>query len=367
MYYLLLFLVPLVVWILISKIIFRHEFSLKEMGIQLGFTSAVLLFITVLGTTMQTYDVKIVNGVVTALDAKRKSCNQFWSDFPDGFCTNQQTRSVRNGETCTKVNNTRVCTPKYKTQYRSVYPWEKRYFVYTDIKTSYEIARVDNQGAAVPPRFSQIKVNDPVSTTEGYTNYIKGAADTLFNQKYEDVPPIAYPKVYDYYKIRRVIYFGTPGDSSFIEEWNKELAVLNSSIRKTGANVIINVVGESPDWSERLAQAWDAHNINDVVVTLGVYGDNINWVDVRSWSKSDMVNIEIRDEIMNLKVVDKSKINDIIKKSIESHYVQQSMEEFEYLAEDIPPPTWVFVLAAIILLIVTPITTLYFSNPNNRL
>lgn len=366
MYYLPLFLIPLIAWVLIAKIFFKHEFSLGEMAMQLGITSAVLLFITLIGTEMQTRDTKIVNGAVTALDAKKQSCDQFWSDWPDSFCTNQYTRRVRDGQTCSTINDRRVCTPKYKTQYKSIYPWERKYFVYTDINMSYEIERIDSQGVEVPPRFSQIKVNDPVSTTESYTNYIKGAADTLFNQKYQDVPPIAYPKIYDYYNVRRVIYFGTPGNADFVQEWNKELSVLNSEIRKTNANVIINVVGETQDWAERLAQAWDAHNINDVVVTIGVEGENINWVDVRSWSKSDLVDIEIRDEIMNLKVIDKTQINDIIKKSIEAHYTQQSMEDFEYLAEDIPPPTWMFVLVAIILLIVTPLVTLYFTNPKNK-
>ncbi len=365
MYYLALFVIPLLVWIAIAKIIFKHEFSLTEMGFQAVITSVVLLMLTLAASEYQTRDTKIVNGVVSALTPKKQSCNQMWSDWQDSFCTNQDTRSVRDGETCTTINNKRTCTPKYKTQYRSVFPWERRYFVATDINISYEIDRVDAQGATTPPRFAMIKLNDPVSITESYTNYIKGAADTLFNQKYEDVPPIAYPKVYDYYNIRRVIYFGTPGNSSFVEQWNKEVAKLNSDIRKTGANVIINVVGGTPDWAERLAQAWDAHNINDVVVTIGVQGDSINWVDVRSWSKNDLVDIEIRDEIMNLKVVDKTRINDIIKKSVETHYEQQSMEDFAYLAEDIPPPTWLFVIVAIILLVVTPLTTLYFSNPNN--
>lgn len=365
-YYLLLFVIPLIAWAAIAKLIFKHEFSWNEFGIQVGFTSAVLLMLVFAGTSFQTSDYKIVNGVVTELKPRKESCDQYWSDWPDNFCTNQDTRRVRDGQTCTTVNDKRTCTPKYKTQYKSVFPWETRYFVYSDIPTSYEISRVDAQGSIVPPRFSSVKVGDPVSTTESYTNYIKGAASTLFNQKYEDVPPIAYPEVYDYYNIRRVIYFGTPGSANFVNEWNKELAILNSAVRKTGANVIINVVGEQPDWAERLAQAWDAHNINDVIVTIGVDGENIVWADVRSWSKNDLVDIEIRDEIMNLKVVDKTRINGIIKTSIESHYEQQSMEDFEYLEEDIPPPTWMFVIIGIILLIVTPLITLYFSKPTNN-
>jgi hypothetical protein len=357
----------LLVWIAIAKVIFKHEFSLNEMGIQAAITAVAIVILVMSGAYYQTKDYKFVNGVVTELNPKKEQCNQFWSDFPDGFCTNQYTRTVRDGETCsTDTKGNRTCVPRYKTQYKSVYPWEIRYFVKSDIPSLYEIERVDDQGAKVPPRFSEISIGDPVSELVEYTNYIKGAAGTLFNQKYEDVPPIAYPKVYDYYKARRVIYFGASTNFEFANEWDEQLAVLNSEIRKTGANVIIAVTSNTQDWSERLAQAWDAHNINDIVVTIGVNGENISWVDVRSWSENDMVNITIRDEILNLKVVDKQRINDIIKSSVQEFYKEQPMENFEYLAEDIPAPMWMYILAAILLLVITPLVTFFFIQPKNR-
>ena len=359
---LLLFLIPLAAWMLIAKIKFAHEFTWVEMAAQGAITALAISILSYAGYHSQTSDTMLVNGIVTKTEAKKGVCDQTWDDWPDGFCTNQYTRSVRDGQTCTTINNRRTCTPKYKTQYRSVYPWEIRYFVSSDIPTSYEISRVDAQGATIPPRFAEIKAGDPVTTSVEYTNYIKGASDTLFNQKYEDVPPIAYPKVYDYYKARRVIYFGVASNAEFVQQWDLDLAVLNSDIRKTGANVIINVVNSSRDWAERLAQAWDAHNINDVVVTIGVNDDKVSWVDVRSWSSNELVDINIRDAILEIGVVDPSAINDAIKDSILNYYKIQSMNEFEYLADDIPPPTWVYIVVGIILLIVTPIATLVLAG-----
>lgn len=362
-YTILLFMIPMIVWIAIAKLIFKHEFTFAEMAIQVAITAIVITGLLFAGFNSQTQDVKMVNGAVTQTVPRKESCNQSWSDWSDSFCTNQDTRTVRDGQTCTTVNNKRTCTPKYKTQYRSVYSWERRYFIKTDLPSTYEIDRIDAQGVGTPPRFAEVQLGDPVSDVVSYTNYIKGAADTLFNQKYEDVPPLAYPKLYDYYKTRRVIYFGTPANSKVVEQWNKDLSFVNTEIRKTGANVIINVTGGTPDWAERLAQAWDAHNINDVVVTIGVSTDQqISWVDVRSWSSNELVDVTIRDEIMNIGVVDPQKINDVIKTAITKHYAMRDMEEFEYLAEDIPAPTWVYVLAAIILLIVTPAATWFLSN-----
>lgn len=365
MYTLFLFIVPLLAWIVIGKIIFRHEFSWSEMAMQAGATAAVLTILVFASSHYQTVDEKLINGIVTKLDARKESCNQMWSDFPDSFCTNEETRRVRDGQTCTTVNNKRTCTPKYKTQHRAIFPWEIRYFVKTEI-SDHEISRVDPQGAVRPPRFSEIKIGDPVTQLVSYTNYIKGASDTLFNQKYEDVPLIAYPGIYDYYKTNRVIYFGTVSDQKFVNEWNDELAELNTEIRKKNVNVIIVVTDQSQDWAERLAQAWDAHNINDLVVVIGADKEYIKWVDVRSWSKDDLVNITIRDELLNIGTVDKTRINDIIKSSVMEHYQGQSMDDFEYLAEDIPPPMWLYIVAAIILLIVGPVVTYYFSRPENR-
>ena len=358
-----LFLIPLVAWIVIAKILFKHEFTLGEMGIQGGVTAVVLAILMFAGYQSQVHDTMIVNGTVTKLNPQRETCNMFWSDWPDGFCTNQYTRQVRDGQTCTTDSKgERTCVPKYKTQYRSVYPWERRYFVSTNIPTSYEISRVDAQGVNTPPRFAEIQIGDPASTSVSYTNYIKGASDTLFNVKYEDVPPIAYPRIHDYYKARRVIYFGAASSFDFVQQWDHDLAVLNSSIRATGANVIIAVTNNTQDWAERLAQAWDAHNINDVVVTMGVEGDRIVWADVRSWSSNELVDITIRDEILRIGVVDPQQINEAIRDAVTKHYNMQSMSDFEYLADDIPPPTWMYAIAALILLVLTPAVTWWLSN-----
>lgn len=213
-----------------------------------------------------------------------------------------------------------------------------------------------------PPRFTEIVIGDPVTLEVPFTNYIKGAADTLFNQKLKEVPQIAYPSTYDYYKVQRVIYFGAPADPQMVEQWNEDLSVLNSDIRRTRANVIINVVGADQSWAEGLAQAWDAHNINDVVVSIGVNQDRIQWVDVRSWSENEMVDILIRDEILAIGTINPTKINQAIKDAVTQHFIMQEMSAFEYLADDVKAPTWLYVIAGIILLIVTPVTTILLSR-----
>ena len=197
-----------------------------------------------------------------------------------------------------------------------------------------------------------------------YSNYIKGAADSLFaeDEPIEEIP-IAYPSVRDYYKSSRVIFINTTPDSDLFKEWNESLAAVNSAVSETGGNAIIAITDNKfSDTPEALARSWDAHNINDVVIVIGRTGDNINWVDARSWSDNSLVTVEIENEIMNLGTLDSDKINEIIQTSMLENFKEKPMEDFEYLADDITPPTWAFILAGIILLIITPIVTFIFHR-----
>jgi hypothetical protein len=91
-------------------------------------------------------------------------------------------------------------------------------------------------------------------------------------------------------------------------------------------------------------------------------GDTIAWAEVRSWSNNSLVNVEIENEILNLKTLDTAKINAIIEQAVLDHYELKSMEEFEYLLDDIEPPRWAYIIAIIILLGVTPAVTYYFHK-----
>jgi len=363
LYYAVLFIIPLIMWIGIAKLFLHLNFSWGEVAIQLAVTSIVIFGIFAVGSHSQTSDHMFVNGVVTKLEPVKKSCKSGWSDYTDDFCTEYRTRSVPDGQTCTTTNGKRSCSTNYKTQYNYIYYWEQKYFVRTTIQ-SYQVPRVDAQGTQTPPRFSEIEIGDPVTMQVSYTNYIRGASSSLFNEQLpaDELPPLAYPSVRDMYKANRVIVSGVAFDGNLHKEWNDQIAVLNSSISKTGANVILVLTGDDRKFPEKLAQAWEAHNINDVVVTMGINGDDVSWVDVRSWSSNSIVEISIRDGILNLGTLDNVAINDIIQESVMNGFELQSMENFEYLADDIPPPTWAYILAIITLLIITPIITYVFNK-----
>lgn len=362
-FYALLFFIPALAAMGIAKLYFHWKYTWKEFAVQVGGTLLVLFALFVAAGASMTHDTKLINGVVTELNAKKENCPIGWQDFTDDFCTEYTTRQVYSHTTCSGTGKDRVCTRHYDTEYRYIYPWERRYFVKSDLPKTYEISRVDRQGENTPPRFAEVIVGDPVTDSVSYTNYIKGAADSLFaKDKPVEAVPIAYPRVQDYYRANRVIITGYKSDNDFYNSWNESLAEVNGNIRKTGANAIVVVTGDSETFAESLARAWHAHNINDVVVTIGMNGDSIAWTDVRSWSDNSLVSVEIKNEILNLKTLDTQAINAIIQSAVLDHYELKSMDDFKYLADDIAPPTWAFVLAAIILLIITPLVTYLFHK-----
>jgi hypothetical protein len=364
MYYALMFFIPILIVAGIVKLYFKWKYTWAEFGIQIGATFVVLAGLFLAVNAYQTSDYKIVNGVVNKLDPNKQSCPNGWRSIRDGHCTEYRTRKVYSHTTCSGTGNSKSCTRHYDTEYKYIYDWERRYFVKTDLNNTYEISRIDRQGANVPPRFAEINLGDPVSITVNYTNYIKGAADSLFAEEKPIEPsPIAYPKIRDYYKAYRVIFTGTTPDSELYVKWNESLAVVNSNIRKTGGNVIVVLTdSKNADLPEALARNWDAHNINDVVTVIGRSNNTVNWVDVRSWSDNSLVNVEIENEIMNLKTLDSVKINAILEQAMTKHFEEKPMDDFEYLADDIAPPTWAFIIAAFILLVITPLVTYVFHK-----
>lgn len=361
------FAVPVLVWIAILKIFFPDTLSWEEVGVQAGVTTLVIAGLFFAAGHSQTADNLIANGIVTKLEPRQQSCPRGWRNSRDSHCTEYRTRSRKVGESCSTINGTRTCTPIYTTDYKYIYDWERRYFVFADYEAPfndqrYEVARVDRQGVNTPPRFAETEIGDPTAMSVGYTNYIKGASSSLFAEEApgEEVV-LAYPNIRQQWRTNRVLTFGFEFDSNEWRAWNEDVMQLNTDLRETGGNVVIALAGRDRHFAEMLARAWEAHNINDVVVAIGTDGTDIDWVDVRSWSGNSLVEIEIRDGIMDLGTLDRAAINAIIADAME-HFELKSMDEFEYLADDIVPPTWVMVLAGIILVIVTPAITYLFHR-----
>lgn len=368
--YALFFIIPVIGMMLVAKIFLPNiKYTWAEMGVQAFFTVLVIAGLFFLGGKSQTADSKFVNGHITKLEARKGNCPSGWRSFRDSHCTEYRTRQVYSHTTCSGTGTSKTCTRHYDTEYKYRYPWETRYFAYANYAPYsgdvIEISRVDDQGAKVPPRYAELEVNDPVSKHVNYVNYIKGASDSLFSAEpplAEDVV-LAYPSSKRHFTANRVVVSGVAVDTTQWQEWNKQLMAVNTALQKTQANVIIALTANgNTHFPEMLARAWHAHNINDVIVTLGVNGNDIGWVDVHSWSNNSLVENKIRDGIMAVGNLDNVAINNVIQTSVLDNFELKSMDEFEYLAEEIKPPLFVMIMAFFVLLIATPVITYLFHK-----
>jgi len=157
----------------------------------------------------------------------------------------------------------------YKTQYSYDYPWEKKYWVYSTLRT-YQINRVDRQGADVPPRYASVHTGDPVAITGGYKNYLRIAGANILNpdsvqapiELLNAVPP--YPQgIYDYYRMDRLVTVGVSVDAA---AWNKRIELLISRVgRKKKGNLVVFLPSvKDREIRSAISRKWGGGKKNDI-------------------------------------------------------------------------------------------------------
>lgn len=351
-----LLLTPIVVP-LILKFVFPHKVTLKEIIVGIVFSIVLISSVYIVGEKQSLSDIQIINGGVTDKNVNRFSCPVNTSNpCRNGYSCN--CRTVTYTTTCTSTyssggkmrTSTRPCTKtriECDTCYR--YPWEQNWYVSTSIHSSkIEIARIDPQGANTPPRWDIVKIGDPVSRQETYDNYIQAAANSLFNEdgqvleRYKNLIP-AYPiNIHDIYNYDRIVTI-----NGAVVQNEKELNVLISRElvvlgRSKQVNIIVVFVEKlEPEVMNAVRRAWEGFNKNDVAVFIGTNSGIVEWAGTMSWSKNSLVNVTIRDKILDnflKKQIDNTVLTEIIASSVKDHYVRRPMAEFEYLKDDIQIP-----------------------------
>lgn len=344
------FLFPLV-WPFIAKGIFGTRITWTEMTLNIVIVLVLFSGCWFIGKGFKMSDVEILNGHVTGKERLRVSCEH-------SYQCNCYT-------TCTGSGSNQTCSQTCSTCYEHLYDVDWR--VDMDIGATY-IARVDRQGTTEPPRWTAVKIGEPASLGHSFTNYVKAASSSLFHaddelvKKYKDIIP-HYPPIYDYYRVNHIISINVPIDG--LAKWNYDIAErLKRLGPKKQANVIVVFVNNSdPNYAYGLRAAWQGFKKNDIIIVVGVTQyPKIDWVNVMSWSKNDMLNVMLRDEIMSLKEISRSKFLDVVENITLQYFERRSMEEFQYLKDDIEPPLSAMIFATIIALFGSPLLTYYFQR-----
>jgi len=345
--YLLLILIVPMSWPWISKLIWPHEITVKEILLHLGIVLFVTSGVYYIGMVGQSMDVEIWNGEVTGKEKVWVSCEHSYSCN----CT-------------TDKDGNESCDTCY--DHSNDWDWQ----VYSNINDTETIARVDRRGSNEPPRWTAVKLGEPFSDEKIFKNYIKGAPDSLFNDKdlvtrYQSLIPKYPSKIHDYYRINRVIPVGISVPD--IGQWNGELSEMLRILgpRKKSNVVIVIAKTDQVEYAKALKEAWLSGKKNDTVVVIGsTQYPTIDFVDVFSWSKKAILDVELRDNILSEKTIDKTKIIGIIEGQIQKNFEKRSMEEFAYLADDVVPPTWLLIVTCLVSMIASAAVSYWTYNEN---
>lgn len=308
----------------------------------------------------QVMALEIHNGEVTGKEVKTGSYVRSYS------CNCKQV--------CSGTGTQRTCTTSCDTCYEDRFTKD---WTCSTTLGNHTIKSLDTTSRSVwatpdPERWSIIKKGDPVSAEKMYINYVQAVSDSLFaknlqGKTFEGMLP-EYPRVYDIYRINR---FLTPGlQVPNAAEWDDKLS---RSMNKLGAAKQVNLivvaarVGDRA-YADALAHHWKGANKNDVVVILGSTAwPNLSFVEVLSWSKSELFKVKLRDELFALGAADVDKVVAITSKHISDGFVRREMSEFEYLKNEITSPTWLIV-TIILLQLASSITIIFLykheQNPN---
>lgn len=302
--------------VLIGMHKFPHHISKVEGVVIVILTCSLVAGVYLIDNWAAGSDKMILNGQVTAKEKSRVSCRHSYT------CN---CRTISSGKT-----STMVCSTCYEHLFD--YDWD----VHSSIG-SVTIATIDRQGLKEPPRWTAVKVGEPFSKEANYYNFVKAAPFSIFNrsqvESVEAVP--GYIGVVDYYKIDRVIKFGIPNfDTSTLNDG------LNNSLRSLGpqkkANIVVVFHNKEDKWAEIVKAKSLGGKINDITILIGLNKDyTFKNVAVYSWSKNDMVNVVLRDSILDIGKYEPDMLTTSISSAVQKYYVHRSIKEFQYLEEEV--------------------------------
>lgn len=302
------------------------------------------------GTYSSMRDTEVHNGLVSEKHPERYTC------YVNGSNGCRHYYSCHPHEVCSGSGKDRSC----HTEWDSCpdYDWEQDWMAETSIG-EYNLDRGDRRGIVPSEKWNRTYINEPVSDTFSYTNYIKAAPDSLFNDSkiglskkvLQSVPK--YPAtIYDTWKINRVVSVGFELPNP--QQWQDKLQLL---LGQLGPSKQVNMVvmfykGQDRAIKNAVKVSWLGGKKNDAVLLVGLDPENkIDWVDVFSWSKNGVFDVQLRDDIQSLGLIDFQKPDSVIevaRKDITDLYVRRPMSEFEYLKKEIEPPLWVIILTLVV-------------------
>jgi hypothetical protein len=337
MVFLVLLLIPVLIGLVAWKI--STKITTKEFLLQFGVQFMVAAISAVTVYYQDVADVEFLNGRLVKKEQDRVSCSHSYSCPP---CT----------QTCDKdgKNCTETCSTCYDHDYD--YNWN----LYGSTGNVWTVPRIDRQGLNEPPRWTQAQVGDPTAETHSYTNYIKASPDSLFRrqgliEKYKLTLPVHPEEIYDIHYVNRLVLAGVSVPDA--AQWNADLMEANADLGAAKqVNMQVVLTNQPQEWFYALEEFWMGGKKNDVTLVIGLRGSEIQWATVMDWSDNKIFGIQTRDNIADLKVLNRNKVMKVLRTNVSAQFIRKPMHDFEYLEASITPTTTQWVVSIIIGLII---------------
>lgn len=360
----LLLLFPLV-WPFIAKLIWARDFSWAEVGVNIGVVVTLITGLFFLGHMAKTSDTEIWNGQITG---KSRVHGQYTESY-DCHCHTVSSGSGKNRSSRT------VCQTCYR----------EHYTVTWDLASTLGRIGVDREdwtssGVYLLPNPKQYDIafaGEPCSQEKSFTNYVKAVPESLFNTDKEAATKLYakkipnYPRVYGLYHLNRAINVDSAVPSAAMAELN---GGLSNMLRTLGpskqANIILIVTGiKDPSYRYAVEASWVGGKKNDIVVFIGTDNMNIVWTDVMTFGLNrgnELFHVQLRDSLKDIGVVDPTKILSVIQDNVSKTFTRIHMSKFEYLKDQIEPPTWLMTVLIIISTLGTVGLSFWFHRKNEQ-
>lgn len=336
---------PALVCTFIWKLIYKSEITRKELIYMLWaslLTTVVVYFMFIVGVmNLKLVDHEILNGQVTGKYQDRVSCDHSY-------------------QICTGTGKNVSCVTHYE------HIWDYDWVVKTSVGNVI-IDRVDKQGVNKPQRWEYAKVGEPASLLHRYQNYLKANEDSLFYMGEEeikkyDVPD--YPKIYDYYRSKKVI--------SQIGIDAKEYNIyLNDVLSTMGASKQVNIVAiftsQDKNFFEAVQSHWGGVKKNDVLMVFGIEKDKVKWF--KSTSFANGMNNKLLHTKLRNNAIDKTLNLELFKEQVNlvnTDFERLPNAEFQHLKENIKAPIWLVILSLIINFVINGFIAYKFANNYER-
>lgn len=316
-----------------------REITWKEFLVQIVVQLAIAGIAAGIVSCANTHDTEVWNGSVVS---KKK----VWVSCSHSYQCNCR-------ETCTGSGSNRSCSTTCDTCYEHSNDWD--WDVYTSNSETITINRVDRQGNHEPARWAAVALGEPTAVEHSYVNYVKGAPGTLFKrqgaiEKYASTIPKYPDRIYDYYKLDRLVTVGLSVPNA--REWNIALEKLNAEIGSPRqVNIIVVLVNEEHrEWYYALEEAWIGAKKNDVVLVVGVRADMmVMWSEVMTWTTDKTFVVKLRDDMFTISnPLTPEVMTQKLRSNIVAYHKRKPMKDFEYLSSSIVPSTTQWVVTLII-------------------